>query len=171
MQNKATISYLKFFHGLVKFGKAAAIILIIVTVISSFIYPNAIDIPIQYEIDNVGTTQFGNSQTNEVWLFEGEGRLKYKSSDNTKFNSMAAFNILFKICIALASFCIYFLFDKIIAATINKQPFSHDNAVRMKWLAYVFISMGILSVIYKISGLLFLEGTFSSEIIKQECQS
>lgn len=168
MQNKGTISSLKFFHGIVKFGKAAAIFLIVFTIIASFIYPNAIEIPIQYEIDKVGTTQFGNSSTNEVWLFKGEGNLKYKSSDNTKFTSMAAFNIFFKICIALASFYVYSLFDKIITTTINRKPFSHENAVRMKWLAYVFIAMGILSVTYKISGLLFLEGTFSSEIIKQE---
>ena len=168
MQNNSTISYLKIFHGLVKFGKGAAIFLLIVTIISSFMNPNQIDIPIQYKIENAGILQLDGATASEVWLFEGEGRLKYHSTDNTGFSSMSAFNIFFRLCILLASFIIYYMFDKIIQSTIDKKPFSKENADSVKWLAYIFIITGILSVIYKMSGVLFLDKHLSSEVINQD---
>jgi len=151
MQNGSVIKYLKFFHGFTK---------------SSIYNPKQIAIPIQYKIRDAGNIVVNNTTENPVWVFEGEGSLKYQVGATAPLSSIAVFNIFFNIITVFAAYFIYFFLEKIIRSAIDKKPFSKETAGSMQKLGYILIGYGTLLGIYHFAGMLFLDGHFSSEVIQ-----
>jgi hypothetical protein len=171
MQNNSTIRYLKIFRGLITIGKYVMLIEIILIIISSISNPSQLEIPIHYEISNIGSIQLDNGEKNDVLLANGDGFLKYESSKNIPFTSLSALNIFIKISFAIGSFYIYFLLLKIVKSTIDKRPFSTENANRMKWIGYILILTGFLSGSFDMIALFHLNDSFESSIIEQNFSS
>jgi hypothetical protein len=69
---------------------------IILIIISSISNPSQLEIPIHYEISNIGSIQLDNGEKNDVLLANGDGFLKYESSKNIPFTSLSALNIFIK---------------------------------------------------------------------------
>lgn len=161
MQNQSTIRLLNFFHSFIKLAKVLTMFVVVFTIISSIRTPNRINIPIQYGIRDTGTTKLNNTK---AWV-AGAGTVQYSLEENPPFNYMAGFNIFHKIFLAIGGFAVYFLLEKIVRSTLNKQPFIIENANRMMLIGLVFIATGILLSINNIIGLFYIHQNFSSEVI------
>ncbi len=162
MQNQSTIRLLNFFHNFIKLGKVITGAAIIFTILSSVNYPNRINIPIQFGIRDTGITQLND---NDVLVGEGNGKLIYDIEEKPSFNYMTGFNIFHELFLVIGIFIIYFLLDKIVHSTLNKQPFIIENAKRMFLLGLVLIITGAITTANDIIGLFYIRQNFNSDIV------